>query len=262
MTSSPWATSRGSDPLLATAIHAGHGLRSEALTLTALPDEVRRREEDPFTDHWVDIAANSIVVSQSRFEVDLNRPREKAVYRESGDAWGLELWKSTPTDDFVADSLALYDQFYVELGELCDQLVESHGHFVVLDLHSYNHRRLGADQPVDDPEANPEINLGTESVPPGFRNLVEVFADALKTRPFDQGHLDVRENVKFKGGQMSRWINDRYGSHGCSIAVEVKKIYMDEWTGELNESIVVELGAAIGSAAEALRSVLADVSLD
>ncbi len=234
-------------------------MRSEAAELTALPDAERLREEDPFTDNWVAVAENSIVVSRSRFEFDLNRPREKAVYREPGDAWGLDLWKSPPSDEFVNDSLALYDQFYVELGELCDGLVAAHGRFVVLDIHSYNHRRLGPDRAVDDPEANPEVNLGTESVPPKWRGLVDVFAESMATHPFDDGHFDVRENVKFKGGQMSRWINDRYASNGCSIAVEVKKIYMDEWTGELNESIAIEVEAAISSAADAIRRVLSDL---
>lgn len=255
---SAWQTKRGSDPLLATAIHAGHEMRSEVLALTALSDAERLREEDPFTDLWVEVAENSIIASRSRFEFDLNRPREKAVYREPGDAWGLDLWKSPPSDQFVNDSLALYDQFYEELGELCDELVATHGRFVVLDIHSYNHRRLGPDRAVDDPEANPEVNLGTESIAPEWRGLVDVFASAMITHPFDDGHLDVRENVKFKGGQMSRWINGRYGSKGCSIAVELKKIYMDEWTGELNESIAVEVEAAIGSAADAARRFLTD----
>lgn len=245
---------------MATAIHAGHEMRSEVLELTALSDAERLREEDPFTDNWVAVADNSIVVSRSRFEVDINRPREKAVYREPSDAWGLELWKSSPSDEFVSESLALYDQFYVELGELCDDLVATHGRFVVLDIHSYNHRRLGPDRAVDDPEANPEINLGTESVTPEWRSLVDVFAESMVTHPFDDGHFDVRENVKFKGGQMTRWINQRYGSQGCSIAVEIKKIYMDEWTGDLNETIAIEVEAAIRSAADAVRRVLSDTA--
>jgi len=259
LSATAWEAGRGDDPLLATAIHAGHELGSEALELTALDDDERLREEDPFTDQWVEVAENSIVVSRSRFEVDLNRPREKAVYREPGDAWGLQLWKNPPPDDFVNGSLDLYDRFYTELGEFCDGLIASHGHFVVLDIHSYNHRRLGPDQPVDDPEANPEINLGTDSVAPEWRGLVDAFADSVAAYTFDQGHFDVRENVKFKGGQMTRWINERYGSHGCSIAVEVKKIYMDEWTGELDESITAEVGAAIRGAAEAVRGVLSDL---
>ncbi len=256
MSDRAWEIVRGDDPILATAIHAGHELRPEAEALTALADDERLREEDPFTDRWVTAAKNSIVVSRSRFEVDINRPRDKAVYREPADAWGLNVWASTPSDEFVAASLDLYDRFFLELGALCDELVAAHGYFVVLDLHSYNHRRLGADRPVDDPEANPEINLGTESVPPAGRHLVDVFADAMRAHPFDQGHLDVRENVKFKGGRMTRWIHERYPDNGCSIAVEVKKIYMDEWTGQLDEGTAADVGSAVSSAAESVRSAL------
>lgn len=257
MTANPWATERGDDPLLATAIHAGHALRSEAAELTALTDDERLREEDPFTDRWVGVAANTIVVSRSRFEIDINRPREQAVYREPADAWGLNVWQRAPSDDFVARSLDLYDRFFVELGELCDELVSAHGRFVVLDLHSYNHRRLGADKPVDDPAANPEINLGTESIAEPWRPLVDDFAEAMRAHPFDHGHLDVRENVKFRGGRMTRWINERYPDRGCSIAVEVKKFYMDEWTGELDEGITDHVNAALRDAAEAVRTSLA-----
>ncbi len=256
MTATAWEIVRGDDPILATAIHAGHELRGEAQALIALADDERLREEDPFTDRWVGAARNNIVVSQSRFEVDLNRPREKSVYREPADAWGLNVWKSAPPDDFVEGSLELYDGFFAALGELCDELVAAHGYFVVLDLHSYNHRRLGRDRAVDDPDANPEINLGTESVPPAGRHLVDVFADAMRTHPFDHGHLDVRENVKFKGGRMTRWINENYPEQGCSIAVEVKKIFMDEWTGELDENITDDVGSALSIATESIRSAL------
>ncbi len=256
MNGAAWEIVRGDDPILATAIHAGHELRTEAAALTALPDDERLREEDPFTDRWVGVAGNNIVVSRSRFEVDLNRPRDQAVYREPADAWGLNVWKSAPSDEFVKGSLELYDQFFFELGELCDDLVATHGYFVVFDLHSYNHRRRGRDHPVDDPDANPEINLGTESVPPAGRRIVHAVAEAIRTHPFDHGHLDVRENIKFKGGRMTRWIHERYPDQGCSIAVEVKKIYMDEWTGELEGNIADDIGTVLNSAAEAARSEL------
>ncbi len=177
MTDSGWTITTGDDPVVATAIHAGHELRPEVEALMKLPEADRLREEDPFTDLWVGVAKNSIVVNRSRFEVDLNRVRDKAIYVVPDDAWGLDVWTSRPSDDVIAGSLALYDRFYEELGELCDGLVETHGRVVVLDIHSYNHRRNGPDAPVDDPELNPEVNLGTESIDEAWRPVVDAFAN-------------------------------------------------------------------------------------
>jgi len=253
----PWTIATGDDPIVATAIHAGHDLRNEIAEAIQLPDTDRRREEDPYTDHWVGIAKNSIVVNRSRFEVDLNRPREKAVYIVPDDAWGLEIWKTTPGDDIIARSLELYDRFYAEIGALCDEIIATHGHVVVLDLHSYNHRRRGPEAPVDDPELNPEVNLGTASIDPDpWGDVVDAFTSTMRDLPFFDGNLDVRANVKFTGGNMSRWINARYGSSGCAIAVEMKKIYMDEWKGDLDEDVTATVGRLLESAAQSVRGIL------
>jgi N-formylglutamate amidohydrolase len=252
VTSQPWSIAIGDDPIVATAIHAGHGLRPEVAALTKLSEAHRLREEDPFTDRWIGVAGNSIAVTVSRFEVDLNRPREKAVYVRPEDAWGLDLWNSEPSADFVGRSLEIYDKFYAELGQLCDRVVEAHGHVVVLDLHSYNHRRNGADAPVDDPDLNPEINLGTESIATSWEPVVSAFAKTVSELPFYDGTLDVRTNVRFRGGNMPRWINARYKDSGCSIAIEVKKIFMDEWSGALDEGIAASIGSILQAAAESV----------
>ena len=62
--------------------------------------------------------------------------------------------------------------------------------------------------------------------------------------------------MKFGGGNMSRWLNGRYGDRCCAIAVEVKKIYMDEWTGELDEHMAAFIGSALTAAATAVREAL------
>lgn len=256
MSSAEWRITRGDEPVVATAIHAGHDLRPEVASLMKLADEDRLREEDPFTDLWVGMAKNSIIVDRSRFEVDLNRPREAAVYLTPDDAWGLDIWSSPPSSDVKERSLEIYDRFYEEMGRICDELVETHGHVLVLDLHSYNHRRGGPDGAVDDPALNPEINLGTDSIHNAWDPLVRSFAQTIRDLPFYDGSLDVRENVKFKGGQMTRWINDRYGDRGLSIAVEMKKIYIDEWTGTLDESITSTIGQILGAATKSARASL------
>ena len=103
------------DEVIATAIHAGHELRPEVLARTALDDATRLREEDPFTDLLTAIGGATVVAHRSRFEVDLNRPRQQAVYRVPDDAWGLELWTETPPDTELERSLASYDEFYADL---------------------------------------------------------------------------------------------------------------------------------------------------
>lgn len=257
MTDDNWLITRGDGPMVATAIHAGHELRPEIAGLTALEDGTRLREEDPFTDQWLSIAGTAIAVSMSRFEVDLNRPREGCVYLKNSDAWGLELWKEEPPTDLVERSLQKYDHFYADLTDVCDEVAARHDRFVVLDLHSYNHRRLGPDAPVDPPVDNPEVNVGTGSIDRAvWGGLVDSFCQTLASHPFDGGHLDVRENIRFKGGHMSRWINERYAGRGCCLAIEVKKIYMDEWTGHADEAVVVNVGDALIAAAEAVVETL------
>lgn len=259
MTGGAWtfASDDSDDPIIVTAIHAGHDLRTEVRDLITLPDADRRREEDPYTDRWTTIAGTSVVVDRSRFEFDLNRPRERAIYRTPEDAWGLQVWGADLPDEVVAASLSLYDAFYIELGEMCDAMVERNGQFVLFDLHSYNHHRNGHDGVVADPEDNPEINVGTKSITEQkWRPAVTTLMEAIGQHPFDGGHLDVRENVKFTGGNMSQWINARYGSKGCSMAIEMKKIFMDEWTDEIDENATVDLGEALEAAAEAVREVI------
>ena len=63
-------------------------------------------------------------VHRSRFEVDLNRPRDEAVYRTPDMAWGLQVWKAPPPEDVVERSLAVHDRFYDDLQVRLDELVE------------------------------------------------------------------------------------------------------------------------------------------
>ena len=258
MTAPDWRIARGDDAIVATAIHAGHELRPEVAALMKLSDDDRLREEDPFTDRWVGVAKNSIIVDKSRFEVDLNRPRDGAVYVVPDDAWGLDIWNTRPSDELIERSLEIYDRFYSDLAQMCDELVETHGHVLVLDIHSYNHRRGGPDAPVDDPGINPEVNLGTVSIEGSWSEVVAGFKQTMCETPFYDSVLDVRENVKFKGGAMTRWINDRYGDRGVSIAVEMKKIFMDEWTGVPDEGMSVSIGRILETAAETARGALSE----
>lgn len=256
-----WTVVCGEGPVVATALHAGHAVRDEVACRLAVGDAARLREEDPHTDLWTAIAPSRIVAHRSRFEVDLNRPRDQAVYLDPDDAWGLEVWREAPGPDLVRHSLAIYDAFYRMAAALFDALAERHERFAVLDLHSYNHRRHGPDSGPSDPADNPEVNLGTGTLPGDrWRPVVDAFAAALAGLDHERGPLDVRENVRFRGGHFASWIHDRYDSRGCALAVELKKTFMDEWTGETDPREVARIGAALAAGAAAVEEALLELA--
>ena len=240
----------GPGPLVAAAVHDGHTVHPDTLTHVGLPDAERLREEDPYTARLASVAPTRIVGLRSRFEIDLNRPPEKALYRTPDDAWGLDVWKDGVPPHVAERSTAIYDAFYEAVGELLDEKVRAHGSVVIYDLHSYNHRREGPDGPAADTKGNPEVNIGTGTLDRSrWGSLVDSFMADLHdgARAAGLPGLDVRENVKFQGGHFSRWIHSRYGSDACVIAVEFKKTFMDEWTGELDDEHFDRLHRALAS---------------
>jgi hypothetical protein len=92
---------------------------------------------------WTTVADTQIVVKRSRFEFDLNRPREQAVYLSLEDAWGLSIWHTLPSEEIVVRSLAECDAFYATVQQVFTNLEQRFGRFVVFDLYTYNHCREG-----------------------------------------------------------------------------------------------------------------------
>lgn len=236
------------EPLIATAIHAGNQLRPDVAAALVLADDVRFREEDPFTELIAQRASDSrVIVHRSRFETDLNRPRSGAVYRTPDDAWGLQLWRTDElAEDIAAESLTGHDLFYAELAARLDRLAEA-GPFVVYDVHSYNHRRDGAAAPASPASENPEVNVGTGTLPAACAPVAQAFIEALRTQQVAGHQLDVRENVRFQGGYLSQWIHQRYPGRGCALALEFKKTFMDEWTGIADHDHIDQLAAALAA---------------
>lgn len=241
-----------SGQLVATSIHAGHDLRPEVADLMVLDEADRYREEDPFTDVIASRAPARVLVHRSRFETDLNRVREKTVYKRPEDCWGLNVWSSGELpDDVVNRSLEVYDSFFEALGERLDE-VAARGPFVLYDVHSYNHRRDGADAPPQSEEENPEVNLGTGSVDmERFGPVVDAFRSTM------EGHgFDIRDNVKFKGQNLAWWVHERYPGVGCVLAIEFKKTFMDEWTGHPDRAHIERLADALESTFEPVLGAL------
>jgi N-formylglutamate amidohydrolase len=226
---------RGQSCFVAAAIHNGHQMRAELLPYCRLSEVDRMREEDPYTSEWIEIADNQIRVLTSRFEVDINRPREKAVYLHPDDAWGLDVWNDKLPDEIVERSLLIYDELYSRLEVFFDDLLEVHTHLIVYDLHSYNHQRDGFEKYAT-ARKNPEVNIGTGNLNRNvWADVIETLMESLRAHNFEGRKLSVGENVKFRGGYFGEWLVNRYQDAVCPISIEVKKFFMNEWTGEIFE---------------------------
>lgn len=256
-----WSVARGRSPLVGTAIHDGHLLHEDLADLMALTPDERLHEEDPFTAMTIEDLANRVVVHRSRFEMDLNRPRAGAVYLQPEQAWGLKVWDTQPAPDRVESILRQHDGYYAMLLPFLRGIELEHGRFVLLDMHSYNHRRDGAQAAPTAQEAAPDINIGTSSMDRAYwAPVVDAFMTCLREQPFPGRHLDVRENVAFAGkGEQTRFVHAHFPATGCAIAVEFKKIFMDEWTGEPDLEAIVALRAAVRASLPVLEAALSDM---
>ena len=234
-------------PIVCTAIHNGHAVSAEVLKNLVVSEKIRLMEEDPYTERFTEFSTNKIIARTSRFEVDLNRSKEKCIYKDLEDAWGIQTRKETPSDLVISQSLAKYDEFYVSAKNHFTQLEKKFGRFFVYDIHSYNHHRKGQDASFDDPKLNPEIIIGTNNIPEKWFPLVDKIQNKLTSFDYFGRSLDARINIKFPGGHFSHWVHHNFPNSACCIAIEFKKIWMDEWSGEIYEDKLIKLIEALNS---------------
>lgn len=247
-------------PIIATAIHDGHIIPAAFMEKMQLQEHERMREEDPYTANMTHLPVNIVTVATSRFLVDLNRSRAHCIYKHPEDAWGLSVWKTPISEQMEEQLLNYYDLFYARMAALIQRTIQSQGRFVVLDIHSYNHRRMHPDEeaPI---EENPEINIGTIHNLAKWQPLIDRFIEGLSKTKIMGHRPDVKENVKFKGGDFSKWICTHYGDYGCVLSIEFKKTFMDEWTGRLDVDHLLAIQHALKDNLSVLKAGLQQIVL-
>lgn len=228
-----WEFLQGDSPLMAVAPHDGHNVRDELLPYYNLNQQERLYEEDPFTREWAKIAPTYFIGTRSRFEVDLNRSPDIAIYKTPEQAWGLKVWKEPLPQDIIDRTMENYHAFYEAYLKAMQDIVSKYGYIVVLDIHTYNHRRDGADMPPAPAIDNPEINIGTSNMDSTYwRDILDTFTEELRNFNYMGRQLDVREDIRWRGGPISWFVHDNFPQTGVSINIEVKKFFMNELTGE------------------------------
>ena len=229
-----WELTQAYDsPLMAVASHDGHLVRDELLPYFNLNEQERLYEEDPFTGEWAKIATTHLIGTHSRFEVDLNRSPEIAIYQTPEQAWGLTVWKEPLPQSIIDRTMANYHTFYETYLDVLQTIESKYGYVIVLDFHSYNYRRDGGDKPPAPVVDNPEINIGTSNMNVIYwREILDRFSEDLRDYNYMGRQLDVREDIRWHGGPISRFVHNNFPQTGLSINIEVKKFFMDEHTGD------------------------------
>ncbi len=217
---------------LGVALHAGSRIRSGLDELLLINAEKRAREEDLYTDLLLKDFPMVLVAQDSRFEYDLNWEEAHCIYEYGVKKWGLDIWKRPLTNTERIATLQKYREFHGLLELLIEFLVSGFGTAILYDVHSFRYQREEHISWWEDPR--PEINLGTRYINRDYFALqVEAFLEEISGLYLNGKELRVGENLVFPGGYLTRKYAASHNKQVLVLAVEFKKIYMDEWSSTL-----------------------------
>ena len=214
-------------------VHDGHQFR-KSLWENCLHTEYERwYEEDPCTYQMVQ--SHPIVISgcDSRFEYDLNRAPETAIYE---DAWGKKLWKSPLPSDEHALSLHKHANFYKVVYALIEKLESIHKKVLVFDMHSYNWKRWNREVPT--------WNLGTANIDNDrFGTVALAWSKKLGMVKLPNAIPSTSKiNDTFQGnGYFLKYITENF-DNTLVLATEIAKVYCDEFSAIIYPEVVQAVG--------------------
>jgi hypothetical protein len=223
-------------PYVCTAIHNGHQFRKELWDNCLHSEFDRWYEEDPETKSM--IASHPIVLSgcDSRFEYDLNRSPEEAIYET---AWGKQLWKKPLDQEQKRKSLAKHNAFYKVVTALVQKIEHKFGMVLVYDMHSYNWKRWDREVPT--------WNLGTSNIDNvRFGNDIDAWRKSLSEihLPYNIKSTALINDTFQGNGYFLKFITKSF-QNTLVLATEIAKIYCDEYEyiifPEVVESVAFQL---------------------
>lgn len=207
-------------PYICAAIHDGHQFRKELWDNCLHTEYDRWYEEDPETKNM--ITSHPIVIAgcDSRFEYDLNRAPEDAVFVT---AWGKQLWKTPLPEAQKQKSLAKHEAFYKVVHTLVKTIETKHKVAIVYDMHSYNWQRWDREVPT--------WNLGTSNVDnERFGPDIEAWRQSLSEMqlPNDIKSTALINDTFFGNGYFLKYITSSF-KNTLVLATEIAKVYCNEY---------------------------------
>lgn len=223
-------------PYICAAVHDGHQFRKSLWEACLHTEYERWYEEDPCTKAMVQDHPIVLAGLDSRFEYDLNRAPETAIYE---DAWGKKLWKRPLEPKEKEESLQKHAQFYTVVSALVHKIELLHGKALVFDMHSYNWQRWHREVPT--------WNLGTTNINgKRFGALADAWSRQLGTMRLPHGIPSTSKiNDTFQGnGYFLKYITQNF-ENTLVLATEVAKIYCDELSGVIYPEVVAAISAQL-----------------
>jgi hypothetical protein len=227
-------------PYVCAAIHDGHQFRKELWEHCTHTEYERWYEEDPETKNMIKSHPIVIAGCDSRFEYDLNRAPENAVFET---AWGKQLWKDPLSDEMKSKSLQKHTNFYKVAHALIETLEQKFGFCTVYDMHSYNWKRWDREVPT--------WNLGTSNIDNSrFGEAVESWRQSLLEIKLSNSIASTSKiNDTFQGnGYFLKYITQNF-KNTLVLATEIAKVYCDELEQivfpEVVQSVALELKTRI-----------------
>lgn len=223
-------------PFLCTAIHAGHQMSDNFLTKCALNDAQRLLEEDPYTEQLIESFPITLSAGKSRYEYDLNRGPDVCIYDI---AWGQSVWNTPLDDNEIRQARFEHARYFRILNTLLQVLEQRFGACLLIDLHSYNWQVRTYDSP-------PTFNIGTHYIDTKrWNRLITGFESHLAKIELPNIDTTVGKNAVFEGkGFQAQYVRSRF-DNTLVIPLEIKKIYMDETTGEVFPLVLDNLGRGL-----------------
>ena len=201
------------------AVHNGNQFRKELWDNCKHTAYERWFEEDPATKEMVQTQPIVIAGCDSRFEYDLNREPERAIYK---DAWGKQLWYQPLSQADITKSLDKHYAFYRVVDALIQKIESKFSVCVVYDMHSYNWKRWDREVPT--------WNLGTTNIDQErFADEIETWRTILSKTPLpnDIKSTAAINNTFYGNGYFLKHITNKF-KNTLVLATEIAKIYCDE----------------------------------
>jgi hypothetical protein len=219
-------------PYVCAAIHDGHQFRKELWDYCSHSEYDRWYEEDPMTLQMIQHQPIVLAGRDSRFEYDLNRDPENAIFET---AWDKVLWKKPLTGAMKDRSLKKHADFYTVTSALIKKLETKFSHCIVYDIHSYNWKRWDREVPT--------FNLGIANIDvTRFGVSIEQWRSLLSevNLPNNLNNGADCNNTFFGHGYFLKFITKSF-KNTLVLATEVKKIYCDELTQTIYPEVVKSL---------------------